>query len=100
MVPPSKRSAIRPCLSTSTTTGWYGTRQAAQVRPEDPDWPGLGDFAGPKAIRAIALYLTSAGATVNTFYLSNVEQYLFQGTDAWRRFYDNVGTMPLDPTLN
>jgi hypothetical protein len=34
VVPPSKRSATRPCRSTSTTTGWYGTPQPAQVRPE------------------------------------------------------------------
>jgi hypothetical protein len=30
---PSKRLATRPFPSTTTVTGWYGTRQAAQVRP-------------------------------------------------------------------
>ena len=28
-------------------------------------------------------------------YVSNVEQYLFMGTDAWRRYYENVATLPI-----
>src|SRR5262249_27432289 len=39
--------------------------------------PLVGDFAGPKAIRAVGDYLRERGATVSVFYLSNVEQYLF-----------------------
>jgi hypothetical protein len=58
--------------------------------------PLVGDFGGPKAIRAVAGYLKERNATVTAFYLSNVEQYLFQEDDAWRRFYVNVGTLPLD----
>jgi hypothetical protein len=33
---------------------------------------------------------------VSAFYLSDVEQYLFQDDDEWRRFYQNVATLPLD----
>jgi hypothetical protein len=33
---------------------------------------------------------------VNFFYVSNVEQYLFQQSDAWSRFYTTVSTFPLD----
>src|SRR5262249_52802570 len=40
--------------------------------------PVVGDFGGPKAIRAIARWLKARGATVGAFYLSNVEQYLLQ----------------------
>src|SRR5262249_45038117 len=40
--------------------------------------PIVGDFAGPKAIRAVASYLKQHDAFVTAFYLSNVEQYLFQ----------------------
>ena len=58
--------------------------------------PVVGDFAGPKAIRAVAQYLESHNATVTAFYTSNVEQYLFQQDDEWRRFYENVATLPLD----
>ena len=57
--------------------------------------PIVGDFGGDKAIRAVGRYLREHGATVNYFYTSNVEQYLFQ-SDAWQRFYTNVATLPLD----
>ena len=56
--------------------------------------PLVGDFAGPKALRAVGDWLRSHDATVDVFYVSNVEQYLFQQTDAWRQFYANVSTMP------
>jgi hypothetical protein len=56
--------------------------------------PVVGDFAGPKAIRAIGMYLRGAGATVGAFYLSNVEQYL--DTAKWDAFCRNVRTLPLD----
>ena len=57
--------------------------------------PLVGDFAGPKALRAIGDYLREHDATVNVFYLSNVEQYLFQQDDDWSKFFANVGTLPL-----
>ena len=57
--------------------------------------PLVGDFGGDKAIRAVAGYLKEHGATVSVFYTSNVEQYLFQ-SDAWKRFFANVGTLPID----
>lgn len=63
--------------------------------------PLVGDFAGPKALRSVARYLDVHHATVSVFYTSNVEQYLFPGrglnvADAWQRFYDNVGALPID----
>lgn len=57
--------------------------------------PVSGDFGGPKAIRAIGAYLEKRGATVSAFYVSNVEQYLFQDGKA-RAFYDNVATLPVN----
>ena len=57
--------------------------------------PLVGDFAGPKALRAVGDYLREHGATVSVFYLSNVEQYLFQQDDDWSKFFTNVGTLPL-----
>ncbi len=56
--------------------------------------PVIGDFAGPKALRAVGSYITSHGGTVNYVYTSNVEQYLFGG-DAFRRYYASVATLPL-----
>jgi hypothetical protein len=58
--------------------------------------PLVGNFAGPKAIRAVGAYLKEHGAPVTMFYTSNVEQYLFQQGDDWRRYYSNVATLPLD----
>ena len=58
--------------------------------------PITGDFGGPKALRAVGKYLKSRGATVNAVYTSNVEQYLFQQDDAWRRYYANIATLPID----
>jgi hypothetical protein len=57
--------------------------------------PVVGDFAGPKALRAVGQYLGAHGATVSAFYLSNVEQYLFQN-GVWQSFYKNVAALPLD----
>jgi len=56
--------------------------------------PVTGDFGGPKALRAIGAYLTAHDARVSAYYLSNVEQYLFQdGKD--RAFYENVASLPI-----
>ena len=57
--------------------------------------PIVGDFGGEKAVRAVGSYLREHGATVNYFYTSNVEQYLFQ-SDAWEKYYNNVATLPLN----
>ena len=57
--------------------------------------PVVGDFGGPKALRAIGTYLKAQGATVTAFYLSNVEQYLYQD-GKWDAFCRNVASMPLD----
>ena len=57
--------------------------------------PVVGDFAGPKALRAVGAYLTGHNIVVGTIYTSNVEQYLFQyGT--WQAYYANVGQLPID----
>ena len=58
--------------------------------------PITGDFGGPKALRSVGRYLKGRGATVTAIYTSNVEQYLFQQDDAWKRYYANVATLPID----
>ncbi len=58
--------------------------------------PVVGDFGGPKAIRAVGTYVRAHEARVTTFYTSNVEQYLFRDADSWRRFYANVAAVPHD----
>jgi hypothetical protein len=55
-----------------------------------------GDFAGPKALRAVGRYLKAHDATVTAIYTSNVEQYLFQSDTNWRKYYGNIATLPID----
>jgi hypothetical protein len=57
--------------------------------------PIVGNFAGPKALRAVGEYLRGHGATVSAFYVSNVESYLHRD-GSWPAFCANVATMPLD----
>ena len=58
--------------------------------------PVSGDFGGPKALRAIGAYVKAQGGVVSAYYLSNVEQYLFQDGKQ-QAFYDNVATLPTTP---
>jgi hypothetical protein len=60
--------------------------------------PVTGDFAGAHALPAVGAWLRAHGQRVGTFYLSNVEQYLFQDNTVWPRFYANVGQLPIDST--
>ena len=57
--------------------------------------PVVGDFGGPKAIRAVGSYLRDRGAIVSAFYLSNVEQYLRQDGKT-TVFCRNSAALPLD----
>ena len=57
--------------------------------------PVVGDFGGPKAIRAVAAWIKARAGTVSAFYLSNVEQYL-QQDGKWEAFCRSVATLPLD----
>jgi hypothetical protein len=56
--------------------------------------PLVADFAGPRTLRAVGDWLRHQNAAVDIFYVSNVEQYLFQQGEAWERFYGNVSSMP------
>lgn len=71
-------------------------RKIQQLQKNNLIVPLVGDFAGPKAIRSVAAYLREHNAVLSVFYTSNVEQYLFQDDENWKRFYENVETLPLD----
>jgi hypothetical protein len=60
--------------------------------------PFTGDFAGTKALKAFGDYVRANKGVVQAIYVSNVEQYLFRSADNWRRYYDNVATLPIDST--
>jgi hypothetical protein len=55
--------------------------------------PLVGDFAGPKTVRAIGSYARSRGTSVTTFYVSNVEEYLQPAQRS--AFCQNVAALPL-----
>jgi len=63
--------------------------------------PVVGDFGGDKALKSVAQYLKEQQAAVSVFYVSNVEQYLFQANPAApnggiQKFYENVASLPLE----
>jgi hypothetical protein len=57
--------------------------------------PVAGDFAGEKAIASMGRYLRDHSATVDVFYLSNVERYLWDQR-VFARFYANAADLPSD----
>jgi hypothetical protein len=57
--------------------------------------PVVGNFAGPKALKAVGAWVRERGATISAFYVSNVEQYLFMD-GIWDDFAANVATLPVD----
>jgi hypothetical protein len=57
--------------------------------------PVMGNFGGPKAIRAVGRYIRARRAVVGAFYVSNVEQYLFPD-GLFDLFARNVATLPID----
>jgi len=75
-------------------------RFVKQLEEDNLIVPLVGNFAGDKAIRAVGRYLRTHGATVSAFYASNVEQYLFQQDDEWKRYYDNMATLPIETSSN
>jgi len=57
--------------------------------------PIVGDFAGPKALATVGQYLAKRHLVVTTFYISNVEAYLFRGA-GWKAFYETLSALPID----
>jgi len=56
--------------------------------------PVVGNFSGPKAIRAIGDYIRSRGTTVAAFYVSSVEPYL-QRDGSFPTYCASVATLPM-----
>ena len=71
-------------------------RKIQDVQRKNLIVPLIGDFAGPKTIRAVGHYMKQHDAVLSVFYTSNVEMYLFQQGDDWKDFYENVATLPLN----
>jgi hypothetical protein len=61
--------------------------------------PVVGDFSGPKALRAVGDWLRARRGVVSVFYLSNVEDYL-RNAGTWTRFCENAATLPIGSRSN
>ena len=59
--------------------------------------PVVGNFAGPKALRAVGAWVKAHNGLVSAFYLSNVEQYLNMD-GIWMDFCANASHLPIDET--
>ena len=57
--------------------------------------PVVGDFAGDRAMPGVAAHLKEQGIPVSFFYVSNVEQYLFEPA-VWPKWSRNVAAFPID----
>jgi hypothetical protein len=113
---PGGRSDSMPTYTDLMTETGEGTRERSYLSSEETYEflrtmesrnllvPLVGDFAGPKTIRALAQYLENHRATVSVFYVSNVEAYLFGGrlgpspNGGAANFYSNVRALPLTPS--
>ena len=72
-------------------------RSVRELQQKNLIVPVVGDFAGPKALRAVGQYLKGHDASVSAFYVSNVEQYLTPLAKL-QSFYANIATLPLSPS--
>lgn len=57
--------------------------------------PVVGDFAGDRAMPGVAATIRERGLTVSAFYVSNVEQYLFENK-VWPKWTKNIAALPTD----
>jgi hypothetical protein len=70
-------------------------RYVQRMHAEDRIIPIVGDFAGTKALPGIAAYLAAEKIRLSTFYVSNVEEFLFEDK-LWPKWLANVGKLPID----
>jgi hypothetical protein len=99
---PTYQAMMLETDSTGVNWSYLGTEKAFRTLKDMQERnlivPLTGNFAGPKALRAVGEWARAHGAKVSTFYISNVEQYLFEQGDEAQRFFENVATLPVDST--
>jgi hypothetical protein len=96
---PTYADLMRQDDGTGTQRGYLATETQFQALKAMEDRnaiiPVVGDFAGPKALKAVGKYVGERGGVISAFYTSNVEQYLFRN-GVWPGFYNNLETLPVD----
>ncbi len=65
-----------------------------EIQEQNRIIPIVGDFAGAKALKAIAGYLRKQSCPVSVLYVSNVEQFLFEN-GVFDAFAENVKALPI-----
>lgn len=70
-------------------------RLIQRMEREDKIVPVVGDFAGDKAMPGVAAYVKGQNLVVSAFYVSNVEQYLFEN-NVWQKWSRNIAALPID----
>ena len=96
---PSLKEFILETDLTGRHRNWLASEEAfsyvRRMERENRIVPVVGDFAGEHALRRVGRLLESQNLTVSTFYLSNVEFYLFRQRK-WTDFVANVEHLPTD----
>jgi hypothetical protein len=99
---PTYQAMMTETDSTGTNWSYLGSEKAFRALKDMQERnlivPLTGDFAGPRALRAVGQWARAHRTKVTTFYISNVEQYLFEQGDEAQRFFENVATFPVDST--
>jgi hypothetical protein len=97
---PTYQAMLTETDSVGVNWSYLGSEKAfralKQMQERNLIVPLTGNFAGPKALRAVGQWARAHNAKVTTFYVSNVEQYLFEQGDEAQRFFENVATLPVD----
>jgi hypothetical protein len=96
---PTLREILRQTDPDGKERGFLASEEAfrfvQQMERDGRIIPLVGDFAGDRAMPAVAAYLKREGLTVSAFYVSNVEQYLFE-PGVWPRWARNIAALPTD----
>lgn len=94
---PSLRELLRTGDDEGRPAGFLGTDAAFRVvqrmSAENRIVPLVGDFAGKKTLQGIAKELTDRKLPLRLFYVSNVEQYVFD-PKPWAQWRENLRAMP------
>jgi hypothetical protein len=90
MVATDQAGVLRSYLSSEETFGTLKTLETKNLLV-----PVVGNFAGPKALRAVGAWIKAHNGFVSAFYLSNVEQYLNMD-GIWMDFCANAARLPID----
>ena len=99
--PRSYYPTYRQLLTDTDGSGLQGNYLASEegfqfvkvLQSRDLIIPVVGDVSGPSAMSAIGRLLTSRGIRLSTFYVSNVEFYLF-GDGSFARYVANLRRLP------